>query len=104
MSRWNGKSLIKTEIDIVIDSDASLTGWGATCSQQRIRGPWSVEESKMYINCLELLAATFAVKIFVKKLTQVSVLLCMDNTTVVAYINNREGTVSAELVALARNL
>ena len=104
MSRWNGKSLVKTEIDTVIDSDASLMGWGATCSQQRIRGPWSVEESEMYINCLELLAATFAVKTFAKNLTQESVLLHIENTTVVAYINNREGTVSAELVALARSL
>ena len=43
-------------------------GWGAICSQQRIRGPWSAEESKMHINFLELLAATFAVKTFVKKL------------------------------------
>ena len=39
----------------------------------------------MYINCLELLAATFAVKTFVKNLTQVSVLLRIENTTVVAY-------------------
>ena len=94
----------KTEIDIVIDSDASLMGWGATSSQQRTGGPWSAKESKMHINCLELLAATFAVKTFVKKLTQVSVLLRIDNTTAVAYINNMEGKVSAELVALARSL
>ena len=50
---------------------------------------------------LELLAATLAVKTFVKNLTQVSVLLRIDNTTAVAYINNMGGTVSAELVALA---
>ena len=103
MSRWNGKSLVKTEIDIVIDSDASLMGWGATSFQQRTGSPWSAEESKMHINCLELLAATLAVKTFVKKLTQVSVLLRIDNTTAVAYMNNMGGTVSAELVALARS-
>ena len=61
MSRWNGKSLVKTEINIVIDSDAFLMGWGATSSQQRTGGPWSAEESKMHINCLELLVATLAV-------------------------------------------
>ena len=104
MSRWNGKSLVKTEIDIVIDSDASLMGWGATSSQQRTGGPWSAEESKMHINCLELLAATLTVKTFVKNLTQMSVLLRIDNTTAVAYINNMGGTVSAKLVALARSL
>ena len=75
MSRWNVKSLVKMEIDIVIDSDASLMGWGATSSQQRNGCLWSVKESKMHINCLELLAATFTVKTFVKKLTEVSVIL-----------------------------
>ena len=54
--RRNGKSLVKTEIDIVIDSDASLMGWGATSAQQRTGGPWSAKESKMHINCLKLLA------------------------------------------------
>ena len=30
MINWNGKSLLKKEVDMIIDSDASLTGWGAT--------------------------------------------------------------------------
>ena len=55
MSRWNGKSLVKTEIDTVIDSDASLMGWGATSSQQRTGGPCSAEESKMNHHSQELI-------------------------------------------------
>ena len=64
MINWNGKSLLKKEVDMTIDSDASLTGWGATSQNQRTGGPWSQTESRMHINCLELLAATLAVKTF----------------------------------------
>ena len=38
MLKWNGKSLIKKEIDLTINSDASLIGWGAHCSHQSTGG------------------------------------------------------------------
>ena len=31
MCKWNGKSILKTETDLTINSDASLKGWGARC-------------------------------------------------------------------------
>lgn len=43
------------------------------------------------INYLELLAATLALKISVKNKIGMLVLLKMDNTTAIAYINNRGG-------------
>lgn len=101
MINWNGKSNLKKEVDMTI---ASLIGWGATCQDQRTGGPWSQAEGRMHINCLELLAATLAVKTFLKNKTRMSVLLRLDNTTAVAYINNLGGTVSKELVDLAKNL
>ena len=57
MHNWNGKTLIKREVDLTIESDASRTGWGAACQRQRTGGPWTQVESQMHINCLELLAA-----------------------------------------------
>ena len=89
---------------MIIDSDASLTGWGATSQNQRIGGPWSQTECRMHINCLELLAATLAVKTFLKNKNRMSVLLRLDNTTAVAYINNLGGTISKDLVDLAKSL
>ena len=100
MLKWNGKSLLKEEIDLTIDSDASLTGWGAHCSHQSTGGAWSCQEAAMHINCLELLAATLAVESFAKHKSRISILLRIDNTTVVAYIYNPGGTVSSELVHL----
>ena len=56
------------------------------------------------INCLELLAATLALKAFVKNQHHLTALLKLDNTTAVAYINNQGGTVSKDLVSLTRDL
>ena len=95
LSRYNGHTIM---------SDASLWGWGATNGNQRTGGPWSTEERQSHINCLELLAATLALKTFAKRTTGVSILLRLDNSTAVAYINNLGGTVSKELITLTRNL
>ena len=104
MCKWNGKSILKTETDLTINSDASLSGWGARCHLQSTGGPWSEEEKRMHINCLELLAATLAVKSFAKHRSRISILLRIDNTTAVAYINHLGGTISQDLVELTKNL
>ncbi len=96
--------MLRKAVDLVIESDASLIGWGAVCNHQQTGGPWSREEQNLHINCLELLAATLALKSFTKGQTGLSVLLKMDNTTAVAYVNNQGGTVSRELVRLSKEL
>ena len=98
MSKWNGTTLLKREIDMTIDSDASLMGWGARCGTQTTRGAWSQEETALHINCLELLAATLAVQSFAKGKSKLNILLRIDNTTAVAYSNHLGGTICRELV------
>ena len=104
LTRWNGKSLVLRNIDLTLESDASRTGWGASCQGVHTGGPWSPQERSYHINCLELLAASLVVKTFMKGLTNKRVLLLLDNQTVVAYINNLGGTVSAQAMLIARNL
>ena len=104
MSKWNGRTLVKSEFDMTITSDASLWGWGATNGTRKTGGPWSNEERRQHINCLELLAARLALQTFAKNSTRVSILLRLDNSTAVAYINNLGGTVSRELILLTRSL
>ena len=104
MSNWNGKSILTIEPEMAVESDASNQGWGASCQGTSTGGPWSAQERTWHINCLELLAATLALKTFAKDKRGVSVLLKIDNTTAVAYINNHGGTVSKELVSLTRDL
>ena len=62
LSQWNGKTLVTEKPSIVIETDASNRGWGATSQGLRTGGPWSKTESKLHINCLEALAAFLAVK------------------------------------------
>jgi len=91
LSSWNGRSLITQSASMTITSDASLKGWGATCNGIRTRGPWSPSEQSLHINCLELLAATLAIQSFAKEKSGISILLQLDNSTAVAYINRRGG-------------
>ena len=80
------------------------SGMGATCKVRGWGGPWSLAEKTLHINCLELLAVTLATKTFVKNKIRIKILLRIDNTSAVAYINNLGGTVSQDLVNLAKNL
>ena len=54
-------------------------------------GPWSPSKQSLHINGLELLAATLAVQTFAKEKSGISILLQLNNSTAVAYINRRGG-------------
>ncbi|CAG2197965.1 unnamed protein product [Mytilus edulis] len=62
LGSWNGKALLRPEPHLTIQSDASLSGWGATCQQISIGGLWIDEEKSLHINQLELKAAMFALE------------------------------------------
>lgn len=104
LTQWNGKTVMQRQAQIVIQSDASLAGWGAACNGVTTGGSWTPQEQSMHINCLELLAAELAVKTFLKAQRGVAVLLQLDNSTAVAYINNLGGTVLSALTSLAKSL
>ena len=63
-----------------------------------------MKEKRLHIDCLELLAATLAMKTFLKNQVNKHILLLVDNQTTVAYINNLGGTVSAQATKLAREV
>ena len=74
------------------------------CNGVDTRGTWTREESSLHINCKELLAASFAVKAFTKELQNVHVLIQIDNTTTIAYINKMGGAKRCLLDHYARHL
>lgn len=74
-----------------IFSDASNTGWGAACGEERASGLWSKEEQKQHINFLEIQAAFFGLKVFAKNMSNCQILLRIDNTTAISYINRMGG-------------
>uniref|UniRef100_A0A2H1W6Z8 SFRICE_006226 n=1 Tax=Spodoptera frugiperda TaxID=7108 RepID=A0A2H1W6Z8_SPOFR len=87
-----------------IFSDASLTGWGLVCNGVRSHGHWNRNDIKYYINYLELLAAFIGLKTFASENSDCEILLRIDNTTAIAYINRMGGTRFPHLNNLARKL
>jgi len=100
----NGKSILAKEPDLVMETDASMLGWGAVCNGTRTGGLWSQAERQHHINYLELLAASFAVKAFTRNKRNLHILLKMDNRTAVFYVNRMGGTHSLLLSKLAIQL
>ncbi|KAI8431183.1 hypothetical protein MSG28_001221 [Choristoneura fumiferana] len=87
-----------------IYTDSSLSGWGAFSNGETARGYWSQEESNKHINHLELLAAFLGLKTFCKNLQNAEILLRIDNTTAIAYINRMGGIQFPHLNKLASEI
>ena len=62
------------------------------------------KERQWHINCLEALAAFHAAKCFVRDRKSITVLLRMDHTTAVTYVNKLGETVSPKLNTIVREL
>ena len=87
-----------------ISSDASLTGWDAYCNGKSANGWWNDKEKQYHINYLELVGAFLALKCFVKKLHDCEILLRLDNTTAIAYVNKAGGIQYPVLTNLAKQI
>ena len=80
--------------DLYLFTDASLMGWGAHLEPSGLtaQGTWSINESCLHINNLELKAVYLALIQFATVVTGKTVQLATDNTTVVSYIRRQGGT------------
>lgn len=100
-----GKNPIRlNQFLLELSSDASLTGWGAHCQGISAHGFWSTEERQFSINYLELLAAFFALKCFATDYSNCEILLRIDNTSAIAYINRAGGVQFPHLSELSRKI
>lgn len=89
----------------IVTSDASLSGWGAVFGSFTVQGKWSVKESRLQINILELRAIFLALLHWSSLLRGHPVRIQTDNTTAVAYLNHQGGTrSSAALQEASRTL
>ena len=98
-------------VDLTIFPDESLEVWEGTEQVTEIGGRWNCMKNECHINSLELQAAFFFLKAFCKNKTRLHLLLKLDNTTAVSYINQKgrgggggggEGGVSASCNKLAK--
>ena len=86
-----GQPLHPIKHALQIFTDASKEGWGAHLNKLTARGSWSVPESKLHINYLELKAVFLALKEFQDLCVNQIVLVATDNITVITYINKEGG-------------
>ncbi len=89
---------------VVVTTDASSTGWGATCNRQAASGLWTGPWLLWHINCLELLEMHLALRQFRPLLLGKHVLVRTDNTAAVSYINRLGGIWSRRMSQLACHL
>ena len=86
------KFLHAPPITIVIHSDASLAGWGATDSVSTVGAPWKDTDDLLHINVLELTAARLALDTLATTARSTHIQLKLDNLMAIAYINKMGGT------------
>ena len=97
----NRDPMIPAPASLVIESDASNMGWGATDGHSQTGGLWSVEEAAHHINFLELLAVFLALKTFAKEHSQCSILCKSNYISAMTYLNQKGGMHSSLLCSLA---
>lgn len=68
-----------------------MSGWGAVLGDKQIHGFWTEKEKREHINLLELKAIWLALLSFEMEIKNCYVLLRVDNTTAIAYINKMGG-------------
>ncbi|XP_045105475.1 uncharacterized protein LOC123500986 [Portunus trituberculatus] len=79
------KSLRSSSPQLVMFSDACLTGWGAVVGDAKTGGHWAHEELD-HINCLELKAILLGLRSLCKDTKETHIRLRSDNSTTVACI------------------
>lgn len=84
--------------------DVSLTVWGAFCDNQRTHGWWGPEDLSLHINALELKATFYTFKCFASDRRGCNILLRIDNTTAISYINKFGSIHHSLLSEIARNI
>lgn len=87
-----------------MESDSSLSGWGALTSSSETRGFWTEDEQRLHINILELRAAFKGLQSLLPKAQACQVLLRVDNTTALSYINRQGGCRSLGCLTEAKKI
>ena len=100
----SGNPIVKKDYDCIMDTDASLLGWGAIFGDEKTSGRWTVSESESHINVLELLAVLFSLMSFFKDKATDHVRVRSDSITAVTYINKMGGIKSMACDTVAKNI
>ena len=91
------RSLIESNPDLVLTTDASLLVWGAVMNEKETGGQWSSVETKLHINYLEMKAVLLGLQSPCNDVHDIHICIQSDNTTALSYINSVGGCKVREL-------
>jgi len=89
---------------MTIFTDASSLGWGASTELNFAQGQWDKIEVLSHINEKELLAVFYGLKSLANCRFNCQILLRVDNTTAISYLNKMGGVQFPKLNAIAKNI
>ena len=98
-----GRSLQQFVAEITLTTDASKIMYGGHLESDYVQGTWSLRDSKLHINLLEMKAVHLSLQHFLPKLQGKPVLVRTDNTTVYN-ISTNKGTQSQETFVLLHGI
>ena len=90
--------------DVSLYTDACEVGWGAHAQDFQASGTWSPLEDTLFINAKELLAVLRAFECSPERWRNKKVLVALDNSTAVSYINKQGGTRSPQCLRITYQL
>ena len=104
-------SLIKADLqqsypDLVIQTDASLQGWGfyVPSDGTKAGARWAPNVSHFHINALELMAIEFTLQSFCNNMHDSHIRIMSDNTTAIAAINKQGSTKALDCNTVAKRI
>ena len=100
----NGRTFSQLNQQVIIQTDASLKGWGAVCNGVQISGQWSEEERSLYINVLELLAIKLALFSFSRGKRVKAIHFQIENKAALSYLLKMEGKKNENMIRLSKEI
>lgn len=92
------------DFSVTITTDASLSGWGASCEEHRISGWWARDETCWHINALELRAIELALLHFGDRIRDSRILIRSDNVTAISCVNRQGSMISHRLFNITKRI
>lgn len=96
--------IIRENPSLIIHTDASLFGWGASMPTVSTGGQFSLEEQQLHINILELKAALFGLQSLCNNTRNCHILIKIDNTSAVTSINKMGSIKSIEMDSVVHDI
>ena len=101
---YNGRILIQLPAQALLQTDVSLTGWGAVWEGMKTGGTWNQQERRMHIIEMELLALKLVLETFLKAQEIKSLHTQMDKIVTLTYFLKMGDTKNLQMVCLSKQI